>query len=95
MKRWHFLMISCSLWACSEATPATSTTGSTTSTTGSTTTGGGGGATTSSSSGGGGGAGGGQPTALRACLDSPEALPRPPIGALPCEYIPPGLTLGP
>jgi len=29
-----------------------------------------------------------------ACLDRPGQLPRPPQGGLPCELIPPGLTLG-
>ncbi|HYQ26410.1 MAG TPA: hypothetical protein VER04_04300 [Polyangiaceae bacterium] len=31
--------------------------------------------------------------ALRACLELPEQLPRPPAGRLPCELIPPGLSL--
>lgn len=30
---------------------------------------------------------------LSACLDQPEQLPRPPAGSLPCELIPPGLSL--
>jgi len=30
---------------------------------------------------------------LRACLDSPSTLPRPPAATLPCELIPPGLVL--
>jgi hypothetical protein len=30
---------------------------------------------------------------LRACLDRPVDLPRPPAGNLPCELIPPGLSL--
>ena len=42
-------------------------------------------------SGGGSGAGGSGP--LRSCLDRPDELPRPPTGQLPCELIPPGLTL--
>ena len=28
--------------------------------------------------------------ALKACLDQPTALPRPPSGQLPCELLPPG-----
>jgi hypothetical protein len=31
--------------------------------------------------------------ALRACLDAPTTLPRPPSGTLPCELIPPDLEL--
>lgn len=31
--------------------------------------------------------------ALSACLDRPETLPRPPQDTLPCELIPPGLSL--
>lgn len=30
---------------------------------------------------------------LKACLDTPGALDYPPDGRLPCELIPPGLTL--
>jgi hypothetical protein len=30
---------------------------------------------------------------LKACLDRPTDLPRPPIDRLPCELIPPGLVL--
>ena len=30
---------------------------------------------------------------LKPCLDRPTDLPRPPSGQLPCELIPPGLTL--
>lgn len=30
---------------------------------------------------------------LKACLDTPGALDYPPNGRLPCELIPPGLTL--
>jgi hypothetical protein len=30
---------------------------------------------------------------LKACLDRPSDLPRPPVGRLPCELIPPGLVL--
>ena len=33
------------------------------------------------------------PTTIGPCLDRPEDLPRPPTGTLPCELIPPGLTL--
>jgi hypothetical protein len=33
------------------------------------------------------------PGTLRACLDTPADLPRPPSGALPCDLIPPGLEL--
>jgi hypothetical protein len=32
-------------------------------------------------------------SSLKACLDQPNELPRPPMGQLPCELIPPGLTL--
>ena len=32
--------------------------------------------------------------ALGACLERPDQLPRAPQGRLPCELIPPGLTLG-
>ncbi len=31
--------------------------------------------------------------ALSACLERPGQLPRPPAGMLPCELIPPGLSL--
>jgi len=31
--------------------------------------------------------------ALSACLERPDQLPRPPTGKLPCELIPPGLSL--
>lgn len=37
-----------------------------------------------------GGAGGTGP--LRACIDRPDGLPRPPVNGLPCELIPPGLA---
>jgi hypothetical protein len=37
--------------------------------------------------------GGGKPTGLVSCLDSPDQLTRAPSAALPCELIPPGLTL--
>ena len=30
------------------------------------------------------------PTAVGACLDRPDELPRAPSGALPCELLPPG-----
>jgi hypothetical protein len=30
------------------------------------------------------------PAALKACLEQPNALPRPPSGQLPCELLPPG-----
>jgi hypothetical protein len=30
---------------------------------------------------------------LKACVESPDKLPRPPTGKLPCELIPPGLKL--
>ena len=33
------------------------------------------------------------PEALTHCIDRPNELPRPPTGQLPCELIPPGLTL--
>jgi hypothetical protein len=35
------------------------------------------------------------PTSLGACLDRPTDLSRPPTGQLPCELIPPGLTVTP
>jgi len=31
---------------------------------------------------------------LGGCVERPDTLPRPPTGALPCELIPPGLSLG-
>jgi hypothetical protein len=31
--------------------------------------------------------------AVRACIESPNDLPRPPTGRLPCELLPPGLGL--
>jgi hypothetical protein len=31
--------------------------------------------------------------ALTGCIEAPGALPRPPVGRLPCELVPPGLTL--
>jgi hypothetical protein len=36
---------------------------------------------------------GGASSGLKACLDQPNELPRPPAGQLPCDLIPPGLTL--
>jgi hypothetical protein len=33
-------------------------------------------------------------SALTACIERPDTLPRPPTGVLPCELIPPGLSLG-
>jgi hypothetical protein len=30
---------------------------------------------------------------LSSCVERPNAIPRPPTGRLPCELIPPGLTL--
>jgi hypothetical protein len=36
---------------------------------------------------------GGTSSGLTACLERPDELPRPPLGQLPCELIPPGLTL--
>jgi hypothetical protein len=36
---------------------------------------------------------GGTTPPLRACLESPTVLPRPPAGTLPCELIPPDLAL--
>jgi len=86
MKRWLFLVtaVAC-LWGCSDEPSQT---------TGSASSGSGGGSSSSSSaSSGGGGAGGGQSAALAPCLDAPDMLPRPPSGKLPCEYIPPGLSL--
>jgi hypothetical protein len=35
----------------------------------------------------------GTPGVLRACLETPTDLPRAPSGALPCDLLPPGLTL--
>lgn len=32
--------------------------------------------------------------ALSGCIERPDALPRPPSGALPCDLIPPDLSLG-
>ncbi|HEY0464692.1 MAG TPA: hypothetical protein VGC79_10800 [Polyangiaceae bacterium] len=32
-------------------------------------------------------------SALAACLERPDQLPRPPTGKLPCDLIPPGLSL--
>ena len=32
-------------------------------------------------------------SALTACLEQPGELPRPPTGKLPCELVPPGLSL--
>jgi hypothetical protein len=48
--------------------------------------------------GGGGGTGGsigsgGADGGLATCVDTPTELPRPPMGRLPCELIPPGLRL--
>jgi hypothetical protein len=40
-----------------------------------------------------GGAGGEDAETSAPCLDRPGALPRPPSGRLPCELIPPGLSL--
>ncbi|HYQ01555.1 MAG TPA: hypothetical protein VER96_22935 [Polyangiaceae bacterium] len=31
---------------------------------------------------------------LSGCIERPDTLPRPPSGALPCDLIPPGLSLG-
>jgi hypothetical protein len=36
-----------------------------------------------------------EPTTICPCLDRPTYLPSPPIGRLPCELIPPGVTLSP
>ncbi|MDC3961548.1 hypothetical protein [Polyangium jinanense] len=90
MKRWLFVVIALAcLWGCSdEASQNTSTSSSASSGSG-----GGSSSSGSSGSGGGGGTGGEQPTALVPCLDEPDALPRPPSGKLPCEYVPPGLSL--
>ncbi|TKD05049.1 hypothetical protein [Polyangium fumosum] len=86
MKHWLFLAtaVAC-LWGCSDE-PAQNTSTSSSSGTG-------GSSSSSGSSSGSGGAGGGEPTALVSCLDEVDALPRPPSGKLPCEYIPPGLAL--
>lgn len=35
------------------------------------------------------------PVTTSACLDRPTDLQRPPTGQLPCELIPPGLTINP
>jgi hypothetical protein len=87
MKRWLLLItaIAC-LWGCSDETPKN------TNSTSSASSGAGG---NGSSSSGNGGAGGEQPAALVTCLDEMDALPRPPSGKLPCEYIPPDLKLAP
>ncbi|UQA58381.1 hypothetical protein [Polyangium aurulentum] len=84
MKRWLFLVtaVAC-LWGCSDEAPQTTGSGTGSASSGS------GGASNSSSSGG----GGEQPSALVPCLDEPDGLPRPPSGKLPCEYVPPGLSL--
>jgi len=50
------------------------------------------GSTTSSSSSSGSGTGGG-PQMLSVCLDRPDVLLTPPDGTLPCELIPPGVTI--
>ncbi|MDI3287000.1 hypothetical protein [Polyangium sp. 15x6] len=86
MKRWLFLAtaVAC-LWGCSDD-PSQNTSTSSSS-------GAGGGSSSSSSTGGSGGAGGEEPTALVSCIDEVDALPRPPNGKLPCEFIPPGLAL--
>ena len=91
MKHWLFLVLAVAcLWGCSDEPSQTSgATGTSSSSSG---TGGDSSSSTSASSGSG-GAGGGQPAALGACLDEPNGLPRPPSGKLPCEYIPPGLSL--
>lgn len=34
-----------------------------------------------------------QATTVSSCLDRPDELPRPPTEGLPCDLIPPGLTL--
>jgi hypothetical protein len=34
-----------------------------------------------------------KPTGLASCLDTPDQLTRPPSVTLPCELLPPGLTL--
>ncbi len=34
-----------------------------------------------------------QATTVSSCLDTPDELPRPPTEGLPCDLIPPGLTL--
>jgi len=88
MKRWLFLVaaVIC-LWGCSDGASSASSGSGGSSSSSSSSSGGDGGA------GGTGGAGGGQPDALISCIDEPDALPRPPSGKLPCEYIPPGLSL--
>ena len=96
MKRSLLLLLAFSAWGCSDeplpgntsaASSATGSGGSTSSTSASSSSTGG--------AGGAGGEGGAPPSSLAACLDAPDALPRPPSGALPCEYIPPGLVLAP
>ena len=91
MKRWLFVVTALvCLWGCSDDASQTTNSSSSASN------GSGGSSSSSSSSTGGGGAGGeggSQPTALIPCLDEPNALPRPPSEKLPCEYIPPGLSL--
>lgn len=83
MKRWLLLVaVGACLWGCSDDTQSNTTTSSGTTS-----------SSSSSSSGGGGGEGGGAPAALVTCIDDVGALPMPPAGKLPCEYIPPGVEL--
>jgi hypothetical protein len=87
MKRWLFLItaVAC-LWGCSDEASQATGSGASSASSGS-----GGDSSSSTSSSGGGG--GGQPAALVPCIDTPDTLPRPPSGKLPCEYVPPGLSL--
>jgi hypothetical protein len=86
MMRWLFILLGAGLLLACGDEAGGSTTGGV----------GGDGATTSTGGGGSGGtagAGGSEPMALTPCLDRPDTLMRPPSGQLPCEYIPPGLSL--
>jgi hypothetical protein len=89
MKRWLLpIFAGVFLWGCSDEPSQTQSTTSASSTSSSSSGNGGAGG-----GGGTGGEGGGQPNMLRACLDRPDSLPVVPNGTLPCEYIPPGLSL--
>lgn len=87
MKHWLLLVtaVAC-LWGCSDNPSQTTTSAASSGNTSSS-------SSSSSSGGGNGGAGGSQPVPLVLCIDDRNALPMPPSGKLPCEYIPPGLAL--
>ncbi|HYQ44659.1 MAG TPA: hypothetical protein VER11_21895 [Polyangiaceae bacterium] len=40
------------------------------------------------------GSGNASGTTVSGCIERPDTLPRPPAGTLPCDLIPPGLSLG-